>query len=234
MRVKRGISGGALKIVAMVSMLIDHIAYIVIGPVLVENGLEGFLYTLYRVMRGAGRLAFPIYCFLLTEGFCRTHDRKKYALRLLLFALVSEIPFDLAFYGAVWDTAHSNVLVTLLLSFLMMAGMEEAKKHFQNNWIVLAACLASFAACGACAEWIHCDYGIKGILAVAFLYLFRRNKTEQLLAGCVAFCWEPAALAAFPFIALYNGKRGTNLKYVFYAFYPLHLLFLHFLCYLLW
>lgn len=231
---KRGISSSTLKIIAMISMLIDHIAYIVIAPVLIENGLEGYLYALYRGMRGVGRIAFPIYCFLLTEGFFRTRDRKKYAFRLLLFALISEIPYDLAFYRSVWDPGHSNVFFTLLLSYIMMAVMEEAKTHFQNRWIIMVAYLAAFAVCGRCAEWMQCDYGIKGIVAVALFYLFRMNKGEQLLAGCVAFCWEPAALAAFPLIAFYNGKRGINLKYVFYAFYPVHILLLHYFCYLIW
>lgn len=231
---KRGISSSTLKIIAMISMLIDHIAYIVIAPILIENGIEGYLYTLYRGMRGVGRIAFPIYCFLLTEGFFRTHDRKKYALRLLLFALISEIPYDLAFYHSIPYSGHSNVFFTLLFGVIMMSFMERAQNHFRDYRIVIMIYLAAFAACGICAEWIHCEYGIKGIIAIALLYLFRMSKEEQIIAGCVAFCWEPAALFAFPFIALYNGRRGSNLKYFFYAFYPVHILFLHFLCYLIY
>lgn len=230
---KRGISGSTLKIIAMISMFIDHAAYIVFAPIFVWDGTKESMYTLYCVMRGIGRIAFPIYCFLLTEGFFRTHDRKKYAFRLFLFALISEIPFDLAFCGSVWNKENSNIFFTLLLSFLMISVMEYAQKHFRNIPTIVLISLAAFAVCGGCAEWIRCDYGIKGVIAVALLYLFRSNKTEQLLAGCVAFCWEPAAWVAFPFIALYNGKRGSNLKYVFYAFYPVHILLLHFLyCFL--
>ena len=229
MREQRGISGSTLKIIAMISMLIDHIAYILIAPVVRENGLEGSIYTLYHVMRTVGRIAFPIYCFLLTEGFSRTHDRKKYALRLFLFALISEMPYNLAFYGSLRYSGHCNVFFSLLLGFVMMALMEEAKKHIQDFRIVVMIYLAAFATCGVCAEWIHCEYGIKGIIAIALLYLFRMNKEEQMIAGGVAFCWEPAALFAFPLIALYNGKRGRQLKYVFYAFYPIHILLLYFL-----
>ena len=224
---KRGISSSTLKIIAMISMLIDHIAYILIAPAVRVNGPDSSIYTLYRAMRGVGRIAFPIYCFLLTEGFFRTHDRKKYAFRLLLFALISEIPYNLAFYGSLWYSGHSNVFFSLLLGFIMMSLMEEAKKHFQDFRIVVMIYLAAFAACGVCAEWIQCEYGIKGIIAIALLYLFRMSKEEQMIAGCVAFCWEPAALAAFPFIGLYSGRRGSNLKYVFYAFYPVHILFLY-------
>ena len=231
---KRGISSSTLKIIAMISMLIDHIAYILIAPAVRVNGPDSSIYTLYCAMRGVGRIAFPIYCFLLTEGFFRTHDRKKYAFRLLLFALISEIPYDLAFYHSIRYSGHSNVFFTLLLGVVMMSLMEKAQNHFRDYRIVIMIYLAAIAACGICAEWIHCEYGIKGIIAIALLYLFRMSKEEQMIAGCVAFCWEPAALFAFPFIALYNGERGSNLKYFFYAFYPVHILFLHFLCYLIY
>ena len=214
---KRGISSSTLKIIAMISMLIDHIAYILIAPAVRVNGPDSSIYTLYRAMRGVGRIAFPIYCFLLTEGFFKTHDRKKYAFRLLLFALISEIPYNLAFYGSLRYSGHSNVFFSLLLGFIMMSLMEEAKKHFQDFRIVVMIYLAAFAACGVCAEWIQCEYGIKGIIAIALLYLFRMSKEEQMIVGCVAFCWEPAALFAFPLIALYNGKRGSNLKSVSYT-----------------
>ena len=224
---KRGISSSTLKIIAMISMLIDHIAYILIAPAVRVNGPDSSIYTLYRAMRGVGRIAFPIYCFLLTEGFFRTHDRKKYAFRLLLFALISEIPYNLAFYGSLRYSGHSNVFFSLLLGFIMMSLMEKAQNHFRDYRIVVMIYLAAFAACGVCAEWIQCEYGIKGIIAIALLYLFRMSKEEQMIVGCVAFCWEPAALFAFPLIALYNGKRGSNLKYVFYAFYPVHILFLY-------
>lgn len=97
------LSGTALKRIACLSMLIDHI-----GAALLENGLfrqnavwQGGV-RLDFVMRMAGRLAFPIYCFLLVEGFVHTHDFRKYVLRMLGFALLSEFPFDWAFFSGVW------------------------------------------------------------------------------------------------------------------------------------
>ncbi|MGN1180329.1 MAG: TraX family protein [Suilimivivens sp.] len=234
MQEKRGISGSTLKIIAMISMLIDHVAYILVAPALMRNGIEEPLYTVFKIMRGIGRLAFPIYCFLLVEGFQRTHDRKKYALRLFLFSLISEMPFDLAFYNTSFDVKHSNVLFTLLLSFLVMSLMEESKKHLKNLWLTMGGWIVIVLAAAAVAELIQCDYGAKGIVAVVLLYLFRKNKTEQLLAGCVAFSWEIEALPAFLPIAFYNGKRGIKLKYVFYIFYPAHLLLLHMIDRLIW
>lgn len=231
MREKRGLSGSTLKIIAMISMLTDHAAYVFLMPVLTKGPLvSGSALTAYRFMRNfVGRFAFPIYCFLLVEGFQKTHDRKKYALRLFAFALISEVPFDLAFYNTPLDMGHSNVFFTLFLSFIMMALLERAGLYLRSQWLRFFSVIAVPFVISLCAEIISCDYGAKGIIAVALLYLFRRNKTEQLLAGCVAFVWEITAPLAFIPIAFYNGTRGLKLKYVFYAFYPAHLLLLYLL-----
>ena len=111
MKERKGISGSTLKIIAIITMLIDHIGAGVLGRLLVVRGMNeaadlnawidanSTLVITYQMMRFVGRLAFPIFCFLLIEGFEHTHDVKKYALRLLSFCLVSEIPFDLLFNG---------------------------------------------------------------------------------------------------------------------------------------
>ena len=119
-----GLSGTALKRIACLSMLVDHI-----GASLLENGLfkQGAFWPgdvqLDGVLRLAGRLAFPIYCFLLVEGFLHTHDFKKYALRMLGFALISEWPFDWAFFSGVY-WGHQNVYFTLLLGLLAMKALD--------------------------------------------------------------------------------------------------------------
>ena len=118
------LSGTALKRIACLSMLLDHI-----GASLLENGLfkQGSFWPgdvqLDGVLRLAGRLAFPIYCFLLVEGFLHTHDFKKYALRMLGFALISEWPFDWAFFSGVY-WGHQNVYFTLLLGLLAMKALD--------------------------------------------------------------------------------------------------------------
>ena len=105
----KGLSGSTLKLIAIVSMLIDHVAAAVIVRVLYAGHWTEQLYQIYRVMRSVGRIAFPIFCFFLVEGFEHTRDRKKYALRLFLFALISEIPFDLAFSAEILEVQYQNV-----------------------------------------------------------------------------------------------------------------------------
>ena len=192
------------------------------------------MYIAYLILREIiGRLAFPIFCFLLVEGFTKTSNRAKYAERLLFFAIVSEIPFNLVFsFGSISYSARQNTLFTLLLGFIMLWGMEEAEKHCTKMWVqwVLKAVLF-FTAVILAEAVLRCDYGAYGIFAIAALYWFRWKKSEQLLVGCVAFSWElPATLAFIP-IAFYNGKRGLKLKYIFYIFYPAHLLVLYLLTY---
>lgn len=242
-----GISGSTLKMIAVVCMLVDHTAAIVLGYLLMKNGIFyvgdvsphyieglirgdsiGWVYLAYQVMRRIiGRMAFPIYCFLLVEGFQRTGSRVKYAGRLFLFAVISEVPFNLAFAGKVFHSTYQNVFFTLLLGLLMIWGMEEIEKKCSSVLLKLAGWAVVFLAAAFLAETLYCDYGAHGMIAVALLYLFRKNKVEQIMAGCVAFLWEITAPLAFIFIALYNGKRGMQLKYFFYIFYPAHLLLLY-------
>lgn len=244
---KKGITGNVLKWIAVCSMLIDHSAYILISPVLAANGVYsvadcsvayisglmeqgsvGWFYLAYQIMRRIiGRLAFPIYCFCLVEGFLRTSNRKKYTGRLAAFALISEIPFDLGFYNRAFDFKHQNVFFTLLIGFLVIWGMDElVKRASEKKLFVLGQILLVLAGC-ALAEWISCDYGFKGILAIVLLYAFHYQRQMQLLVGCMAFLWEPGALLAFIPIGLYKGKKGRQSKWFFYGFYPVHLLLLY-------
>jgi len=233
---KKGLSGSTLKLIAMVTMLIDHVGATVLWKMMQERaaeiGLEGKviadeLYTVYRLTRDIGRIAFPIYCFLLVEGLVKTSNRTRYALRLGLFAILSEIPFDLAFNGQLLEFSYQNIFFTLLIGFLGMWVADEIEKvKGFGIWSFLTGLLVTAVAAGI-AEVLATDYGAKGVLAIMLLYLFRWNKWEQTIAGCLAFLWEPTAPIAFLPIWFYNGKRGLNVKYVFYLFYPLHLLVLY-------
>lgn len=218
----KGISQEGLKVLAAVTMLFDHI-----GAVFVPG------YYGYYLCRILGRLAFPIYCFLLAEGICHTRDPKKYGLRLLIGALVSEIPFDLTFYGGpTW--AHQSVMVTLLLGF---CAMELSRKL--PSWLQLLP-LIPFAWL---AEWMHTDYGGWGVVLIGVFCLgkaFHLPKWQISIAvfavllgmggARLPFLWnlpiELFGLAALIPIFLYSGEKrqsGRRWNLLNYGFYPLHL-----------
>lgn len=221
-----GISGSTLKIIAIVSMFVDHIGAAVLEKGLlvssqVQNNpvLYDRLHSIDHVLRLIGRPAFPIFCFLLVEGFLHTKDTKKYALRLFLFALISEIPFDLAILGNIMDFRAQNVFFTLLIGLLVMMG---ASYFSKNVWLQSLIFVLGIGA----GYFLHTDYGFKGVLLIELLYFFRYDRKSQCIAGACAFSWEATAPLAFLPILAYNGKRGLSLKYFFYLFYPIHLLIL--------
>ena len=222
------LSGSALKLIAVITMLIDHIA--AFGPLVKEPvflfSCFGHEFTLYFFMRFIGRAAFPIYCFLLTEGFLHTRSRKKYAMNLLLFALLSEIPWDLIHFGKLFSLRSQSVYVTLFLGYLGLCALE----RFRDQWFRL---LLSLGILFYCSILFHSDYGYAGFALILMLYLLRDRVIEKAVIGCgFLHCSYRAPIGFIP-ILLYNGKRGFIqghcLKYVFYAFYPVHLLILYFL-----
>ena len=214
---KYGLNGFCLKVIAMVTMLIDHAAIVFLIP--------GETYINLRII---GRIAFPIFCFLLAEGAIYTHSLKKYTARLAVFALLSEIPFNVAIYGSIWYPDSQNVFFTLALSVLVLWFYQWA---YQRQQVVLAVPVA--AAAMALAEWIHSDYGAMGICMVLLFYFLRDLPWWKylLIGGFFGLTWwgslQISALLAFPLFFLYNRDRGPAFnKYVFYGFYPVHLLLL--------
>lgn len=229
---QRGLSGSSLKLIAIITMFIDHVGAAVISRMLMDGGGSGALYQVYFAMRNIGRIAFPIFCFLLVEGFEHTRDRKKYALRLFVFALISEIPFDLAFSGKVLEFGYQNVFFTLLIGLLTIMAFHEVEEKADWHPLLRSTALLAvvFAGMGT-AYLLKTDYAARGVMCILVLYLFRRTRGLQILAGCLAFFWwELPALVAFIPIAFYNGRRGWNIKYLFYLFYPVHLLLLYLVC----
>ena len=240
-----GLNGSTLKMIAVVTMLIDHVAAVLLVKMLILNGtweLTGYsdsrvlniltlehmnMVKIYQLMRDIGRIAFPIYCFLLVEGFMRTRNVKKYLGRMLLFAFISEIPFNLAFTGKIFYRDYQNVMFTLFWGLLAMYVSQivelKADKWFVK-WFLTA--LIWLAAAGG-AEVMLTDYGAKGVGCICVLYLLRYVKGLQLLGGALAFTWEFPAPVSFAFIALYNGEKGRSMKHFFYGFYPVHLLVLY-------
>lgn len=239
---KYRLSQESLKIIACVTMLLDHI-----GAVIVMDCFEkavgadrGVLLDLYELLRTVGRLAFPIYCFLLVEGSVHTRNPRRYGLRLLVAAWLAEIPYDLALYGSIsWE--HQNVMVTLLLGFVMLEAMKIAPRLWMRLLLLVPFLYL--------AEWAGSDYGADGILLIGMFALTRELPHQGLVRFLGIWCvfspfhlmalnWvggfavtvqELAAFAAIP-IGMYDGSKRTKSRAVqwgFYLFYPVHLLVLY-------
>lgn len=209
-----------LKTIAMVFMLIDHVAYVMIER---GVGFGGDWYMIDRIMRGMGRVAFPIFCFTIVEGFQRTSNTKKYLIRLLIFALISEIPFDLAFRGMIFDLSYQNVFWTLAFG---LAALMIYNNAFLQSWQKALGMLACF-----CIPYlIHTDYSIYGVLTIFVMYHFRKEPVVSCLAGYIVLLIQSTAemwaIFGFLLILLYNGQRGRGNKMLYYVFYPGHLLLL--------
>lgn len=225
----RCLNGSHLKLIAIVCMLIDHTA-VILGPTLDLFQTSLFSsFTVYSLMRKVGRLAFPLFCFLLTEGFIHTKSRLKYGCRLLAFALLSEIPFNLMHNGTLLYPGAQNIYFTLLLGFLVLCLLESSLPEVYKLLILVpGVVLVSF---------LHVDYGTTGVLLILLMYLLREQKLMRSLLALPFLSGGYAAWCAFVFIGLYNGKRGfisgKVLKYAFYVFYPAHILLLYGIRYLL-
>lgn len=247
---KQGLTGSTLKIIAMISMLIDHFGAAVLGRYLTSVGFltaiqsentfltwkasYGELYLLYWITRGIGRIAFPIFCFLLVEGCYHTKSVKKYGIRMALFALLSEIPFDLAFQNTFLEFTYQNVFFTLTIALVIIAACRKIAESTTKKPLIKCLLQLGCLFLGmVVAQLLHTDYGAFGVFAVWILYLFYGRGKQMLTAGVLTFLWEVTAPFAFVPIKYYNGKRGISLKYFFYLFYPLHILLLYLLCVML-
>lgn len=228
------LTGTALKRLACVSMLIDHIGASCLETGVLTNAsrplpsysLYQQVYLLDRVLRLIGRLAFPIYCFLLVEGFLHTRSVRKYCARLLGFALLSELAFDWAFFNTPFYPDYQNVYWTLLLGMLAMVLLQ----RFANGRLSGALLqIGSAAACMLAAELLRTDYGATGVLLIVLLYELRASRLKQCIAGAFLTAYELTGPLAFFPIFFYNGERGRcsrRQSLFYYSFYPVHLFLL--------
>ena len=226
------LSGSLLKLLAVIVMLIDHTAAFILylykpatQPILLLGSHE---LSLYKIMRYIGRTAFPIFVFLLVEGFCHTHNKKKYGRNLLIFAIISEIPWNLLHSGTYFYDKQ-NVFFTLLLGYIGMVVIEK----YQDTTIVLYKIkqTAILLILLLLSILLKADYGLVGFGYVLLIYVLRDKGILQTVLG---ICFLPSKWiggAAFIPINFYNGKRGfikgSIAKYFFYGFYPLHLICLY-------
>lgn len=206
------LSGSQLKWLALVTMVLDHF-----GMMFCKRSLYP---VEYEILRGIGRISFPIFCFLLVEGFCHTHSFRKYACSLAVFAVLSEIPYNLAVNRSLLDPQRQNIFFTLLAGLFLMKCLEQ-RSRFADRMLIL------FMA-GVLAEMVGLDYGMFGLMQIAGLYLCRehhavRNVVLALLHLSQGGLQMWGAAAVLP-IECYDGTRGRQWKYFFYVVYPVHLL----------
>lgn len=243
----RGCSSFSLKMIAVITMFIDHTAAIILARALVQGTAAGYVTQLnygtweliYEVMRAIGRMSFPIYCFLLVEGFLHTRNVGKYLGRMELFAVVSEIPFDLAFSNRLWNWNYNNVFVTLFLGLVVIVvihwideTIQVENKNLFYKYLKCFAIAAAILAGMVAAEVMHTDYSASGVAAISIMYVFRSNRMISFGSGVAALgiIGSPtefyALLMLYP-IYKYHGVQGPKAKYFFYAFYPVHILVLY-------
>lgn len=235
---KSGISSFTLHIIAMGLMLCDH--------------MWALLFPAAEWLTCIGRIAFPIFAFMIVEGYTHTRNLKRYMLRILIWACLSEIPFNIMCGGSIFYPLHQNVLWTFLLSLLMITLIEKCKARFKRAAAVLLSIgitLPGFVL----GYLIFTDYFGGGVLTVLVFYFFRKRNWKCLLAQVVClyilnvellggYCiivnifghdvelvQQGFALLALIPIWLYRGRQGFHSKafqYVCYAFYPVHMIVL--------
>ena len=214
------LSGSMLKTIALISMLIDHTAVALLsGTAINVLSIGPLTISLYTVMRKIGRVAFPIYCFLLVEGYRYTRSFKKYASGIFVFALISEIPWNLVHVNSIFNIFSQNVFFTLFLGLLGIYVIDRVDDLKKKGVALIVLLLISII--------FHADYGSTGFLFIILLFILKDSRLYQAIASaCILGLF--AACAFIP-ISLYNGKRGYikgNGKYIFYIIYPAHLMIL--------
>lgn len=185
--------------------------------------IAGKSMSLLHFMVLFGRLAFPIFAFLLVEGYVNTSNRKRYGISLLVLALLSEIPFNLMKGGALLFPKQ-NVMFTLLLGYLAMCSLDYFKrKPVVSMFLLLLMFLAS--------RYIHADFQSAGFIFILLMYGLRKENLVRCVASSVILPSKVMVFLSLLLTCLYNGKRGFIkkpwLKYCFYAFYPVHMLVIY-------
>lgn len=243
---RKGITGTGIKIIALITMLIDHIGAYAIDPYIkykvpeyanyylngdfdVDTLLAGeyeAVYIIMNVFRLIGRLSYPLYVFLLVEGFTHTRSVKKYALNMLIFAFLSQIPYSLATRGVLLRFDKWNIFITLLMGLLCIWCISIfAEKRDGVGRIVFTA--IPIIAIAIISYFIPAEYGIYGVMAIVIMYILRHKRITGYGIGVLALTIynisEVTAFVTISVVSMYNGKRGMKInKYFFYFFYPLH------------
>lgn len=237
MNSRKGLSGFTLKWIAIVSMIIDHFGSIVMDGILEPYKKDGMIYftddmpfliknsmLIKEICDILGSIAFPIFCFLIVEGFLHTRNRVKYGILLGVFALISEIPYDIAHYQKLLCFSLQNVMFTLCIGLFSLYLISLIEKKWENRMAIRIILMILVTVTGAgLAFLIRSEYVFLGIITIILLYLFR-NRKWQLVGLAPLLIASPWIVLAAIILYFYNGKRGKGSKYFFYIFYPTHFL----------
>lgn len=243
--IKKPFTGSDLKLIAIIAMLIDHIAHTIVYKLYLEaimvNGVYMMgdsrpkeamkIYLIYMVMRSIGRLTYPIFAFMLVEGFLHTRNLKKYSFRLLIFALISEVPYNLANSRSIIDLGSRNIMWSLLIGLIMLYFIQNTEKYDKKKRILLTI---GYILIAEAITFVIQANAIGGVLLIAFLYIFKNKPKWLFISGAIAlsimalnFMWiQMFGLTTFVLFRYYDGTVGKGNKYLFYIFYPAHLLVL--------
>ncbi|MBQ3192451.1 MAG: hypothetical protein IJB59_02645 [Oscillospiraceae bacterium] len=253
------LSGNQLKMIAVICMLIDHVTKVffrsiaskIITPILDAGQMTAEqltnIYDFYDFLCSIGAIAFPVFAFMLAEGFQHTRNKKHYLLRLAAFALLTEFPFDATFFGRYsegtpgwpWYWYHQNVFFTYLQALYALWMIEWLSKIKFKPLAFLLRGITVASVCYIAHFVIYGDYRGFGVFLIVVAYALRKNRLLQaagmLLATIIAGDGLSSSfLISLILILLYNGKRGQkDLKLFFYSFYPIHIAIIGFLDWLI-
>lgn len=227
------LTSGHLKIIACGAMFLSHLAQ------------SGLLYQMGYTKSAdlfmlIGRISMPLFCFMAVQGIILSKNREKYLQRLIIFAFISEIPFDLVIADSVFFIYSQNVFFSLFLGTFMVYLWEKIKESQLKTTFKIAFAIIVFLGIYFLAGFFMTDYDSRAIVAIGLLYLAKESRILTALAILIAFAFEAKiggdylsipymVYLSIPLIFLYNGKRGTYNKWYFYAFYPVHLLIIYLL-----
>jgi len=238
-----GISGGTLKFIAALMMTAYYFAVVII-----RNGkLYGYVNEYYQMAiateEGASWLklydflitfrhfSFPFFAFLLVEGFINTSNFWRYFLRVFIFAIISEVPFDLCMFNRTYNWELQNPMLTLALSLLVMHFMYKWRKNIGLKWlsVIIGAGIAYYG---------RLQFGLVGVVSIALMYNFHKEKILQIISGALVTAIGSVSSCFFPVLCFipiwfYDGYRGRfNTKWLYYIYYPLHLTVFYMMIYI--
>lgn len=217
----KGINGAQLKYIAFASMFIDHFNKAIITPFLTGTGPMVIITTIFDIL---GRIAFPIFAFMVVEGFFKTKSQWKYLRNLLIFAVISEIPYDMFQSAEFVNTWSQNILWGLALGLFTIMVIDKLKDYIKKRplWIFVSILIVVLSSLGSML--ISSDYEYYAIIIIYLYYLFYDKRLLASGLSYLVIIKEIYAILGFATVLFYNGEKGKQNKIFNYLFYPVHLL----------